>query len=69
MYWKTPVPESLCIYFVVIKMFKIQIKNMSVRDYTLKYLAERETKKKEYIHIKDGRDDVKEIPNGSYFHC
>lgn len=49
-------------------MFKIQVKNGSVRDYILKYSAKRQAWRKKYFLIEDGKDNLKKIQNDLYVH-
>ena len=49
-------------------MFKIQVKNGSVRDYILKYSAKRQAWRKKYFLIEDGKDNLKKIQNHLYVH-
>ena len=60
--------------FILLNDYDANKKNGNIRDYILKCLVKREAiskkVKKNYqiIHIKDDRDDLKKIRNGSYFH-
>ena len=51
-------------YFAIIKnILKCRYANGSVKNYVLKYLAKRQAKskkkRKKYLYIEDGRDDLK----------